>query len=340
MPVHFPVNAVLPGRRNNPAERDKGIRPLSVYNPIHYQEIPELFMDFICSLTGKSPSTTGAGSEGALTKGPFNMLVPTTDLNNALLSYILSEYQGFTSAAGHIGPNKRFDHDISILIPEIWARLEPEDRDAKNLIYHQCLEKIDDFDYNGEKILASRLGYRITKNFGFRCMNKLFDEPMEVFNEKMLKPELQSMEDYVDGIKNIVEAQKKVALNYFEEGSVDAAIPPLKILLHIMAYGHYEGKELKDPELRREFDREHVIKSSWYRDRLRLKQENDVSFLKNRMEYLENFMAEPNNQMLVEQMNLHERLEKVKNQLNHVSSDDYLNELTGTIGSDPLFRRD
>ena len=49
MPVHFPVNAVLPGRRNNPAERDKGIRPLSVYNPIHYQEIPELFMDFICS---------------------------------------------------------------------------------------------------------------------------------------------------------------------------------------------------------------------------------------------------------------------------------------------------
>jgi hypothetical protein len=76
-PVHFTVNAVLPGRRNNPADREKGIRPLSVYNPIHYQEVPELFMDFICSLTGKSPSTTGAGSEGALTKGPFNMLVPT-----------------------------------------------------------------------------------------------------------------------------------------------------------------------------------------------------------------------------------------------------------------------
>jgi len=49
-----------------------GIRPLAIYNPIHYQELPELFMDFICSLTGKSPSTTGAGSEGALTKGPFN----------------------------------------------------------------------------------------------------------------------------------------------------------------------------------------------------------------------------------------------------------------------------
>ena len=66
-PVHIPVVAVLTGRRNNPPE--PGIRPLAVYNPIHYQELPELFMDFVCSLTGKSPSTTGFGSEGALTPG-------------------------------------------------------------------------------------------------------------------------------------------------------------------------------------------------------------------------------------------------------------------------------
>jgi hypothetical protein len=59
---------MLPGRRNNPPA--PGIKPLAVYGPIHYQELPELFMDFIASLSGKSPSTTGAGSEGALTKGP------------------------------------------------------------------------------------------------------------------------------------------------------------------------------------------------------------------------------------------------------------------------------
>ncbi len=64
-----------PGRRNNPPEPEIGVPPLAVYNPIHYQELPELFMDFICSLTGKSPSTTGFGSEGALTKGPFNALL-------------------------------------------------------------------------------------------------------------------------------------------------------------------------------------------------------------------------------------------------------------------------
>ena len=69
------VNAVLSGRRNNPPE--PGIRPLAVYNPIHYQELPELFMDFVCSPTGKSPSTTGAGSEGALTKTPFNIYLET-----------------------------------------------------------------------------------------------------------------------------------------------------------------------------------------------------------------------------------------------------------------------
>ena len=54
-PVIHTVNAVLPGRRNNPVDKKAGIRPLAVYNPIHYQETPELFMDFICSLTGKSP---------------------------------------------------------------------------------------------------------------------------------------------------------------------------------------------------------------------------------------------------------------------------------------------
>jgi hypothetical protein len=50
---HNPVTAVLPGRRNNPPE--PGIRPLAVFNPIHYFELPELFMEFICSMTGKSP---------------------------------------------------------------------------------------------------------------------------------------------------------------------------------------------------------------------------------------------------------------------------------------------
>ncbi len=338
-PVYWPVNAVLPGRRNNPADRKSGIRPLAVYNPIHYQELPELFMDFIASITGKSPSTTGAGLEGALTKGPFNMLVPTTDLNNALLSYILTEYNGFSSAAGYIGSENRFDHDISILIPEIWSRLVPEDRDPKKLIANGSLEKLEDFEYKGKKVLASRLGYRITKNFAFRCMNRLFDEPLAVFNERMLKPELQGMDDYVDGINNITEAMQRAALPFFEDGSVEAAIPPLKVLLHVMAYGHYEGRDISDPELRKMFGREEVIKSDWYQSRLKLKQEKDAAFCISQIAYLENFKANRLNEILVKEMKIDDRIEKAKANLKYAESEQYLSDLVGTIGADPLFRK-
>ena len=99
-----------------------------MYNPIHYQDLPELFMDYMSSLTGKSPSTTGAGSEGALTKGPFNALPPIIDLNNALVSFILTGLAGFSTAAGYIGPKVRVNHDISLLIPEVWCRLSPRER--------------------------------------------------------------------------------------------------------------------------------------------------------------------------------------------------------------------
>jgi len=337
-PIHFPVNDVLPGRRNNPSNKAKGIRPLSVYSPIHYQELPELFMDFICSLTGKSPSTTGAGSEGSLTKGPFNMLVPTTDLNNSLLSYILTGYNAFSSASGYIGPNKRFDHDLSILIPEIWCRLDTNEKQPENLLNEGVIEKVEDFEYKGEKILASRLGYRINEAFAFKYLGRVFEEPMSVFTEKVLKPEKQSMTDFVDGIKNICEAQKKVALQYFEDNSVEAAIPPLKALMHIMAYGHYKGKDISDTEIRNLFDRDYVLQSKWYKDRLELKQAKDIALWKRHVEYIENFMNDEVNQALVKELGLNKKLERAKIELKRVQSRKYFYSLIGTIGADPLFK--
>lgn len=336
--MHYPVNAVLPGRRNNPPEKENGIRALSVYNPIHYQELPELFMDFICSLTGKSPSTTGAGTEGALTKGPFNMLSPTADLNNALLSYILTGYQGFSSAAGYVGVENRFDHDVSLLIPELWCRLKKEDCNPQLLIEEGSLEKLEDFEYQGEKIHASRLGYRITEEFLFRYMNHIFDEPQNVFNERMLKPEIQDMEAYADGIKNICEAQQKVAQNYFNDQSIETAIPPLKILLHIMAYGSYEGKEISDPGLRKEFDRKLVVNSDWYKERLKCKQQIDVEFHEKQIAYLQDFMASKMNGEWNEKLKLANRLQKAKKTLEYIKSNEYLKSLKGSIGADPLCR--
>src|SRR4029077_8221355 len=121
-----PVGAVLAGRRLNPPE--PGVKPMCVFNPIHYQELPEAFMDLIASLTGKSPSTTGTGSEGALTKGPFNALPPIYDLNAAYVSFALTGLPIFSTAAGWVGPHHRVDHDISVLVPEVCGRMTPSER--------------------------------------------------------------------------------------------------------------------------------------------------------------------------------------------------------------------
>jgi len=211
-------------------------------------------MDFICSLTGKSPSTTGAGSEGALTKGPFNPLSATADLNTALVSFILCGYDGFSTAAGYIGAKRRIDHDISMLIPEIWCRLPARVQKPEYMIKWGYLKKLEDFEHNGKTIQASRLGYRITKRFVRNHFGKLFDTPVAVFDKAMLKPETQDLEAFIDGINNICEAHQRVALNYFEDGSIDDACPPLKALLHIMAHGSYEGRDIHHPSIRKMFE--------------------------------------------------------------------------------------
>src|SRR6185295_9612454 len=114
-----------------------------------------LFMEFICSMTGRSPSTTGAGSEGALTKGPFNALPPIIDLNAALVSNLLTGSGGFVTAAGCVGPQCRVDHDISLLVPEVWCRMTVEERDPKVLLREGYLEKCRDLEFQGRSVPAS-----------------------------------------------------------------------------------------------------------------------------------------------------------------------------------------
>lgn len=107
----------------------------------------------------------------------------------------------------------------------------------------------------------------------------------------------------------------------------------------MMAYGHFEGKEMSDPELRGYFERDYIIKSDWYKERLILKQQKDLHFYTKQVKYLESFIANSNNQLLVAEMDLKDRLQKVENSLKEVSSDDYLEHLVGTIGADPLYRK-
>jgi hypothetical protein len=334
-PLYIPVNSVLPGRRNN--RKEEGIRPLAVYNPIHYQELPELFMDFICSLTGKSPSTTGAGSEGALTKGPFNALCAVTDLNNALVSFILTGYDGFTTPAGYIGSKYRIDHDLSLLTPELWARLTPEEKDPKYMIANGYLEKLNDFTYGGKEIKASVLGYRITEKFVVDFYGRVFENPNVVFTDEMLKPELQSMDEYVDGVNNIVENQKRVAQMYFNDGSVEAAVEPLKALLHIMVHGEYKGMTLLSKEFRELFTRENMMESDWYKERLRNKHVNDIALWQGHQKYLLEFLKKAGNLDEEKQKEITDKLQMVSERLAFVQSQEYYDMLIGTIGKDNLY---
>lgn len=332
-PVHMPVNAVLAGRRNSPADPKHGLPPLAIYSPIHYQELPELFMDFISSLTGKSPATTGFGSEGALTKGPFNALWPVVDLNNALVSFILTGYAGFTTSAGYVGPNFRVDHDISLLVPEIWCRMRVHERDPEFLKSHGYLEKVCDFEIAGRTVLASRLGYRITPLFVERFLGRVFETPDAVFPEEMLRPEKQDPAQFAAGVDAIVETETRVAKHYFEDGSIEAACPPLRALLEIMALGSCQGQGAGSPEIRALFRRETLLASDWYAERLRVKQSRDVALWTHHVAALEKFLAI---RTQTHAFAADQRLAAARRQLSRVESPKYLEELWGTIGADPF----
>jgi len=333
-PVLNPVNAVLPGRRNNPPE--DGVRPMAVFNPVHYLELPELFTEFICSMTGKSPSTTGAGSEGALTKGPFNALPPIIDLNAALVSFLLTGHSVFVTAAGYAGPNFRVDHDISLLVPEIWCRMSASERDPAFLIAGGYLEKCEDFEYEGRKILASRFGYRITQKFVIRFFGLIFHHPVPVFTEEMLRPELQSMKIFVDGVDTIIDTQKRVAQLYFNDGSIEMACPPLRALLHIMLYDQFEGRSLDDPAIRALFTVENMLSSGWYAERLAAKQEIDSRMWSRHTAALRAFLAKTNYAGEAERLGIRNRLEAAEETFDKVRSPEYLESLRGTLGVQPL----
>ncbi len=333
-PVHTPVTAVLPGRRNNPPEA--GVRALAVYNPIHFMEPPELFMEYICSMTGKSPSTTGAGSEGALTKGPFNALPPIYDLNNALVSHLLTGHEAFITAAGYVGPKCRVDHDVSLLVPEIWARMTPAERDPQGMIREGFLEKCEDFQHGGKLVRHSRIGHRITQRFVNTYFGRIFNHPHIVFTEEMLRPERQDLEVFVDGMANIVETQQRVARHYFNDGSIELACPPLRALLHIMRDNHFEGKGLEDPGIRALFTRKALVESDWHRQRLEAKQAVDVKLWERHVGALEKFLQGHAHDEEALRLQVEDRLNAARVKLERAREPEYLRHLEGTIGAQPL----
>ena len=334
-PLPIPVDVVAAGRRNNPP--DGPVRPLCSFNPLHYLELPELFMEFISSMTGKSPSTTGAGSEGALTKGPFNAMPAIIDLNAALLSYALTGYDGWVSCAGYVGPHVKVNHDISMLVPEVFSRMSAEERDAKRLIAEGSLEKLEDFEHEGKPVLASRLGYRMTSQFTRRYFGRIFLHPHVVFTQEMLKPELQDQHVFAESMATMVTTHQRVAQSYFDDGTISLAVPPLRALLEIMAAGTTsQGWDLETPEFRELFTRESVLSSEWYLERLDAKQAAASRRAIAGLAAIELFVSTPGNEEPSARLGMASRVDAARAEVARFSSDEFREQLIGTVGGQPL----
>ena len=124
-----------------------------------------------------------------------------------------------------------------------------------------------------------------------------------------------------------------MALNYFEDGSVDAACPPIKALLHIMAYGTYQGVDETDPALLLSFTREAMLESQWYHERLRAKQQIDIALWTRHVALIDGVLRSGN---LASQPETKALFASASQQLASVQSERYLAELVGTIGADPF----
>ena len=133
-------------------------------------------------------------------------------------------------------------------------------------------------------------------------------------------------------------AQAVSAAAYFEDGSIEAAIPPLKAVLHVMAKGHYEGKSIHDPEVRALFDRDGVIGSAWYRERLEDYRDRESAYIATSVERLRRYLAESAEAGSVAARRARAELARTEERMEVLGQAGYIDMIVGSIGLDPLFR--
>ncbi len=172
--------------------------------------------------------------------------------------------------------------------------------------------------------------------FVLAFFGQMFNHPAALFTEEMLRPELQNREIFVDGLDNIITAQKRIAQLYFNDGGINLACPPLRALLHIMLQDEFEGKGLDHPEIRALFTRESMLASDWYAERLKAKQAVDIHLWNRHVRSLKAFAAKANYAEEAARLGVSDRLAYAQKTLEMVRSSDYLGRLHGTIGVQPL----
>jgi hypothetical protein len=123
---------------------------------------------------------------------------------------------------------------------------------------------------------------------------------------------------------------------YFDDGSVAQACPPLKALLHIMAYDQYDGKGLESAEIRGLFRRENLLASDWYQARLQERQTVERKLWDRHIRYLEQFLKRKTHADEAERLGIGDRLSQAIKAQQQVESGAYLERLRGSIGTQPM----
>ena len=82
-----------------------------------------------------------------------------------------------------------------------------------------------------------------------------------------------------------------------------------------MAHGTYEEMKLDDPSFRQFFDREAVLRSDWYQQRLRVKQERDTALWRRHVAAVEEFQQAGAFPSTVCDFNIEERGREARAQL-------------------------
>ena len=209
------------------------------------------------------------------------------------------------------------------------------EREPAYLIEQGHLERCADFDHGGRRVLASRLGWRITARFVQTFCGRVLGNPSSVFDEEFLQPEKQDLAVFADGVDNIVGAMREAAGHYFSDGSVDQACPPLRALLHIMRDGAWEGRGPDDPAFRGLFTREALLASEWYRARLEAQRVMDAHLADRQARYLEEFLARPNYADIASRLDIRGRLQRTAAVARAAKAPGYAASLTGTLGAEP-----
>jgi hypothetical protein len=184
-------------------------------------------------------------------------------------------------------------------------------------------------------VLASRLGWRVTTRFVQTFCGRVLGNPSTLFDEELLRPELQGAAVFADGVDNIVQAMRTAAQCYFADGSIGHAVPPLHALLHMMRDGAWKGLPASAPEFRALFTREQVLASDWYRARLAAQQKRDIAQWEKHANYLEHFLARQNYSDVAARLEIREKLERVRASAETARAPSYVEKLVGTLGVDP-----